>query len=111
FRALYCGEDSENEPGEQLRKKLFEVAGELQKSDAKPFTISPFDMHKICACVKRVCDFFPVEVAPGQFGMTCAVGEKGLIDWLAPPHNPPFLLKEAKRKGDKGSTRQALVRN
>jgi hypothetical protein len=113
FRAFYCGEDSDDEPGQQLRNKLRDAVRELEDGTRKQVSITPFDMHKICACVKHICPFLPVEVGPGQFGMICTVGDRSLVDCLTTSDNPPFLEREETKnhRGGTRSRRRVLVPN
>ena len=100
LRKFYCGEDSENSAGEQLRGAILEAATELF-DQRRGNGITPFDMHKICAMVKYLCPFFPVETGPYNFGTICIVGEKDLVEWLTPESNAPFnvSLLEVQQRG------------
>jgi len=91
LRAFYSGEDTKDQVNFQLSKILVETA-----KPASAHRIRPFEMQKICATLSYLYSFFPVEVGPDNFGMTCHVEKEDLIHVLTKGSNPAFIKQQEK---------------
>ncbi|MCW3101512.1 MAG: hypothetical protein JWL77_7130, partial [Chthonomonadaceae bacterium] len=84
FRAFYSGEASDSDHCAQFKSAFHVGYQELRKSKKRGRPLTPFDVQKLCVCLKDLCPFLPLARYFHTFGACVNVGtdRKDLIQWL-----------------------------
>ena len=103
FRAFYCGESEWDQPLPQFKLAISQAYRDFLQA-AKPLT--PFDVHKLCVCLKDVMPWLPVSTRFHTYGRTAVIGmgQEELLHWLTDPDVGPLW-------GVSKGGRQVLVPN
>jgi|SRR6266850_689679 len=95
FRAFYSGEDEDDQKTLQFKVALHEAYRDYL-AQPKSTALTPFDMHKLCVCLKDLSPALPISTRYHTFGRFASVGrnQAELIEWLTDPDLGPLTRTE-----------------
>ncbi|MGO9113477.1 MAG: phosphoribosyltransferase [Thermoguttaceae bacterium] len=97
FRAFYSGEGEDDQDPLQFKNAFHRGYGAyLKRKGSSP--LSPFDVQKLCVCLKDVMPWLPISTCPYKYGFTTTVGQEQLIRWLTHGPAAPCRLRQDGRR-------------
>jgi hypothetical protein len=92
LRAFYFGEGEDDQDPLQF-KNAFHLGYAAFLGKRRPAPLSPFDVQKLCVCLKSVMPWLPISVSPFTYGYAGFVGHEQLIPWLTEGATAPCRIQ------------------